>query len=57
METEEGQAVRFDALPMDATYYMEEGYLIDCPVVTTCGRGGETGRRGGNQMMWVLKNK
>jgi len=28
---------RFDSVPVNPTYYTEEGYLIDHPIVTTCG--------------------
>ncbi len=28
---------RFDSLPMNSTYFTDEGYLIDNPIVTTCG--------------------
>lgn len=28
---------RLDSLPLDKTYYTEEGYLVDHPIVTTCG--------------------
>jgi len=28
---------RMDSIPMDRTYYTEEGYLIDHPIVTRCG--------------------
>ncbi len=28
---------RLDSMPLDKTYYTEEGYLVDHPVVTTCG--------------------
>lgn len=29
--------VRLDSIPLDQTYFTEEGYLIDHPIVTTCG--------------------
>ena len=29
--------VRFDNLPLTQTYFTDEGYLIDHPIVTTCG--------------------
>lgn len=29
--------VRMDSIKPDTTYFTEEGYLRDCPVVTTCG--------------------
>jgi len=28
---------RLDSMPLDKTYYTEEGYLVDHPIVTTCG--------------------
>ena len=28
---------RIDSISMDQTYYTEEGYLVDHPIVTTCG--------------------
>lgn len=31
------RVVRLDSIPLDSTYYTEEGYLIDIPIVTTCG--------------------
>ncbi len=31
------RAVRFDNLPLTQTYFTEEGYLMDHPIVTTCG--------------------
>lgn len=31
------RAVRLDSIPLDSTYYTEEGYLVDIPIVTTCG--------------------
>ena len=32
-----GKVQRLDSITLDETYYTEEGYLIDHPVVTTCG--------------------
>lgn len=32
-----GRKYRLDSLKMDQTYYTEEGYLVDHPVVTRCG--------------------
>lgn len=31
------RVIRLDSIPLDSTYYTEEGYLIDIPIVTTCG--------------------
>ncbi len=31
------RVVRLDSIPLDSTYYTEEGYLVDIPIVTTCG--------------------
>ncbi|MGL5433799.1 MAG: DUF2213 domain-containing protein [Lachnospiraceae bacterium] len=31
------QVRRLDSIPLDATYFTEEGYLRDKPIVTTCG--------------------
>ena len=31
------EVIRFDSIPIGSTYYTEEGYLRDCPIVTTCG--------------------
>ena len=31
------KAKRLDSISLDKTYYTEEGYLIDHPIVTTCG--------------------
>lgn len=31
------EVIRFDNIPSDQTYFTEEGYLIDNPIVTTCG--------------------
>lgn len=31
------RVVRFDNLPLSQTYFTEEGYLMDHPIVTTCG--------------------
>lgn len=31
------RVVRFDNLPLTQTYFTEEGYLMDHPIVTTCG--------------------
>ena len=31
------RVVRFDNMPLTQTYFTEEGYLIDHPIVTTCG--------------------
>lgn len=28
---------RFDSLPLDATYFTDEGYLVDHPIVTSVG--------------------
>lgn len=28
---------RIDSISMDQTYYTDEGYLVDHPIVTTCG--------------------
>ena len=28
---------RMDSIALDGTYYTEEGYLVDHPIVTTCG--------------------
>ena len=28
---------RLDSISLDETYYTEEGYLVDHPIVTTCG--------------------
>ena len=28
---------RLDSISLDQTYYTEEGYLVDHPIVTTCG--------------------
>ena len=28
---------RIDSISIDGTYYTEEGYLVDHPIVTTCG--------------------
>lgn len=29
--------IRFDSISLDKTYYTDEGYLVDHPIVTTCG--------------------
>lgn len=31
------RVIRLDSIPLDSTYYTEEGYLMDEPIVTTCG--------------------
>ena len=31
------KVTRFDSVPLNATYFTDEGYLIDHPIVTTCG--------------------
>ena len=31
------EVIRFDSIPIGSTFYTEEGYLRDCPIVTTCG--------------------
>ena len=31
------RVVRFDNMPLSQTYFTEEGYLMDHPIVTTCG--------------------
>ena len=37
MKKAERKNYRADSLKMDQTYYTEEGYLVDHPVVTRCG--------------------
>ena len=29
--------IRCDSISLDKTYYTDEGYLVDHPIVTTCG--------------------
>ena len=31
------KAIRLDSIPLDKTYYTEEGYLVDHPILTSCG--------------------
>lgn len=31
------KVTRYDSVPLNATYFTDEGYLIDHPIVTTCG--------------------
>lgn len=31
------RVVRLDSIKLNATYFTDEGYLIDHPIVTTCG--------------------
>ena len=33
----ETKVQRFDSLPLDATYFTDEGYLVDHPIVTSVG--------------------
>ena len=33
----ETKVQRFDRLPLDATYFTDEGYLVDHPIVTSVG--------------------
>lgn len=37
MGREKNKNYRLDSIKLDQTYYTEEGYLVDHPVVTTCG--------------------
>lgn len=37
MDREKGRKYRLDSIRMDQTYYTEEGYLVDHPIVTRCG--------------------
>jgi hypothetical protein len=37
VDREKGRKYRLDSIRMDQTYYTEEGYLVDHPIVTRCG--------------------
>ncbi len=37
MDSERKRKYRLDSIRMDQTYYTEEGYLVDHPIVTRCG--------------------